>query len=173
MKHWKSAIAIVAAFTAFNAAEANAQVGFSVGGGLTIPTGDLGDVVKTGFNAQVGLDIAPVTLPVGFRFEGAFNQFGVDEFDNNWRILSGVANAVLNIPSAGVTPYIIGGLGIYNQSITDSDFDSETDFGINVGGGINVPLQGIRGIFVEARYHNIFTEGSSTSFIPITLGLRL
>jgi hypothetical protein len=173
MKHWKSAIAIVAAFTAFSAAEANAQVGFSVGGGLTIPTGDLADVVNTGFNAQIGVDIAPVTLPVGFRFEGAFNQFSIDNFDSNWRILSGVANVVLPIPAGGILPYVIGGLGIYSQSITDLDLDSETDFGINVGAGINFPLQGIRGIFVEARYHNIFTEETSTNFIPITLGIRL
>jgi hypothetical protein len=62
---------------------------------------------------------------------------------------------------------------MYNQSITDSDFDSETDVGINVGAGLNFPLTGMRGVFIEARYHSIFTEGSNTTFLPITLGLRI
>lgn len=174
MKQWKSVIAIAAVFTAFNAANASAQgVGFLVGGGLTVPTGDLSDVVNTGFNVGVGLDIVLPASPVDFRVEGTFTQFSIDDTDSNWRIINGGAAALLNLPMVGATPYLIGGAGIYSQSITDSDFDSETDLGINIGAGVTIPLVGIRGVFGEARFHNIFTEESSTNYISFTVGVKL
>jgi hypothetical protein len=50
------------------------------------------------------------------------------------------------------------------------DFDAETDFGINGGVGLEFTLTGMS-TFLEARYVNVFTEGESTAFIPITFGI--
>jgi opacity protein-like surface antigen len=185
MKQWKSVITIVAVLTAFGAANASAQIGFLVGGGLTVPTGDLADEeffnANTGFNAIAGVDITMPASPVDFRLEAGFTQFGIADFDANWRVLSGGAAAVLNIPMVAASPYLIGGAGIYNQKATGDDIDdneSETDLGINVGAGVGIPLMGIRGLFGEVRFHNIFSKDDETgmpsvNFISFTIGLKL
>ena len=51
------------------------------------------------------------------------------------------------------------------------DSESETDFGINGGAGFDFDAGSV-GLFVEGRFHNVFTEGDSTNFIPITVGIR-
>lgn len=186
MKQWKSVITIAAVLTAFNAGNASAQVGFLVGGGLTVPTGDLADEeffnANTGFNAIAGVDITMPASPVDFRLEAGFTQFGIEGFDANWRVLSGGAAAVLNLPMVGASPYLIGGAGIYNQKATgdevDDDEESETDLGINIGAGVGIPLMGIRGLFGEVRFHNIFSKDDdtgmpNTNFISFTIGLKL
>jgi hypothetical protein len=65
---------------------------------------------------------------------------------------------------------------LYNMKLTGDDvpdnLDSETDFGINAGAGFDFQA-GAVGLFIEGRFHNVFTEDESTNFIPITVGVRL
>jgi hypothetical protein len=67
-------------------------------------------------------------------------------------------------------------VGLYNGKVTGDDVigdpESETDFGINAGAGFDF-VAGAVGLFVEGRFHNVFTEDESTNFIPITVGVRL
>ncbi len=59
---------------------------------------------------------------------------------------------------------------------------STTDFGIDVGGGINLVVRGTTSIYVEARYHYIWgpsfttadltTQKANGQFLPITFGVR-
>jgi hypothetical protein len=49
--------------------------------------------------------------------------------------------------------------------------ESVTKFGINAGAGFDFKA-GAAGVFLEGRFHNVFTEGDNTSFIPITVGVR-
>ena len=72
--------------------------------------------------------------------------------------------------------YAIGGLGIYrlkfSGSVAGFDVsDTQTKFGINVGGGFTFNLSGFE-TFVEARFHSVFTEGSNTNFLPISFGFK-
>jgi opacity protein-like surface antigen len=168
---------------------------FGVSAGLSIPTGDAGDVVKTGFNAGAHLAFKPAMLPFGVRVEGQFNQFGLKsiveddetfEPDGNYRIISGTVNGVFGVPAASSSfrPYVIGGVGMYNQKFTfdilgEEFSESETKFGLNGGAGIEFGLSGLS-TFVEARYHIIFNgddeetgeSGSNTKFIPISFGIK-
>lgn len=182
MKQWKCVITMAAFLTAFGAANASAQgVGFMVGGGLTVPTGELGDdFANTGFNALAGVDILLPASPVDLRLEAAFTQFGIKDADANWRVISGGAAALVNLPMVGATPYLIGGAGVYSQKATGSgvDSDSETDLGVNIGAGVTIPLVGMRGVFGEVRYHNIFSKDDDSgfpniNFISFTIGLKL
>src|SRR5919112_2032473 len=52
--------------------------------------------------------------------------------------------------------------------LIDTD-NSITKFGINAGAGFDFKAGAI-GLFVEGRFHNVFTEGSDATFIPITVG---
>ncbi len=49
--------------------------------------------------------------------------------------------------------------------------DTQTRPGVNGGGGLLFPLKHRGEIYLEARYHRIFTP-EATEFIPITIGVR-
>ncbi|MEO5588375.1 MAG: outer membrane beta-barrel protein [Gemmatimonadaceae bacterium] len=167
------------AVVSFSASTASAQavrpITIGVSAGAAIPVGDLADVFKTGYNGTVSLGFVPIGSPIGFRVDGMYNKLGSkDEFDfPDLKIISGNANLVYSLPGTGISPYLIGGAGVYNFKADGSGSysDSETDFGLNGGIGAAFPLSGFSA-FVEARYHHVFTEGSATQFIPVTFGLR-
>ena len=48
---------------------------------------------------------------------------------------------------------------------------SSNDWGFNVGAGVEYQLTGFS-TFLEARYDWINTEGSSSSYIPISFGIK-
>lgn len=165
------------------AAPAVAQTAkFSVGGGLTLPLGDFGDAASTGWHGLAAVGFQPANLPVGFQIDGMYQRFGLDGapdgFDANFRMIQGTANVVYTFTTAEEStfhPYLIGGVGLYNFKATGDDVpdvDAETDFGINAGAGFDFQA-GAVGLFVEGRFHNVFTEGESTNFIPISAGIRL
>jgi opacity protein-like surface antigen len=175
-KHWKSVIALVAVATAITAADASAQVRLSASGGPSFPVGDLSDVVDTGFNVNVGAGLGFPLIPVGVRLEGSLNQFPESGHDGNFRVISGSANAVLDIPMLAATPYLIGGLGVYNSRFTDDDDHdhdegSTTNVGANIGAGVRLGLPFLS-VFAEARLHNIFSDDGSARFVPVSLGIR-
>lgn len=159
---------------------------FSLGGGVTLPLGDFGDAVGTGFHGLAAVSFVPTGFPLGIQIDGMYQRFGTEDdpllgdLDANFRILQGTANAVYKFQTSEETkvrPYLIGGVGLYNgklsgDDIPDSFEESETDFGINAGAGFDFQA-GAVGLFVEGRFHNVFSDGESTNFIPITLGVRL
>ena len=154
------------------AAEAQMPIRFGVAGGVSIPTGDGSDDVETGFHGQVMLGFGMIALPVKLRADVSYHKWsgkdgtlieGIDQ-----RVISGALNANIGLGGIGVKPYVSGGLGVYNSKV--EDLDAETDFGINGGVGLEFSLTGMS-TFLEARYVNVFTEGESTKFIPITFGI--
>jgi opacity protein-like surface antigen len=146
------------------------SVNFGIAAGATFPTGDFGDFYDTGFNVMGTLGFQPAAMPVGLRFDAAYNSFGANGNFDDAKIISGTANAVLTTSNmAGVKPYLIGGLGVYNLDAGVGD--SETKFGLNGGGGIEFPLSGFT-TYVEARYHSDFTENDNTNYIPLVFGIK-
>ena len=186
MKGFYKGLAAFAIVAAAATSTAQAQVGFNVGGGLSMPLGDFGDQADMGFHGLVGVTFQPASLPVGVRVDGMYHMWGGSEdafgdLDVGTRAIVGTANAVYTFQTAETStfhPYLIGGLGLYNTALTGDDVpdgfdDSSTDFGINAGAGFNFSAGESLGLFVEGRFHNVFTEGESTSFIPISVGVRL
>ncbi len=169
------AAAAAALLLAFGAGTAEAQTRaftVGVGGGAVFPVGDLSDAYGTGFDVSGLFEFATLgTLPMGFRAEAGFQTFS--DGDLSTRFISGRANAVLPILTApDASPYLIGGLGLYNgrTEVGNEDF-SENDLGINVGAGVNYAIGGMN-TFVELRFHNVFGDGASARFVPFTLGIR-
>jgi opacity protein-like surface antigen len=169
-------------------APAVAQAKFSLGGGLTLPLGDFDDPdgdapgASTGWHGLAAIGFQPADFPVGFQIDGMYQRFGFDDlpdgFDAHRQIIQGTGNVIYTFTTAEEStfhPYLIGGVGLYNQEDKGDDVgeqDSTTDFGINGGAGFDFQLGSV-GLFLEGRFHNIFTEGNSTNFIPITAGIRL
>jgi hypothetical protein len=142
---------------------------FGIAAGAAIPMSDFSDFANTGFNGTVTLGLNPALIPLGIRIDGAYNQFGLKGVSENARIASATGNLVYSVPSTGVSPYLIGGIGFYNLSFSGGG-SSENDFGWNIGGGIKMPLSGFD-TFIEARFNQVQTQDISTRFIPITFGI--
>ncbi len=179
----RSVVLGAALMASVGAAPAVAQGGakFSLGGGLTLPLGDFGDAASTGFHGLAAVSFQPKNLPIGIQVDGMFHRLGVDQsnVDANFQVIQGTANAVYRFANSAETkvrPYLIGGVGLYNSKLTGDDVpdnvDGSTDFGINAGAGFDFQA-GAVALFVEGRFHNVFSDGSNTNFIPVTLGVRL
>ena len=146
------------------------QVGVAVGG--AVPLSDFGKSFNTGFNVTGMMGINVPLLPVGFRIDAAYNQFGAKGTSNVNAKIAGVSgNVVFSIPGAViVSPYLIGGLGYYRVSSSATGSVASNNFGFNAGAGIKIPLV-VFATFVEARYTRVSETGGSTSFVPVTVGV--
>ncbi len=153
---------------------AQAQVSFGVGGGLLMPMGDYGTLDKMGFIGGVGVLFPLGTAPVSVRVEGTYSQTSHDGIDGKTKIMGGMASLVYLFQVGGsVTPYVLAGVGYYNGKVTVPSLNidaSESKVGFGGGGGIRFPM-GSAALFVEARYINIATSGSATTFLPIIAGV--
>ena len=164
--------------------EAHAQMGFGLGAaaGLSIPSGDLGDVAKSGYTVKILLGGRAPLTPVGFRIEGGYDAWDGDGNNGNYSVASGTANVVLGVPmgTMGASPYVIGGVGAYRTKVDVSGTvfgipfsgeSTETRFGWNVGGGLEFGLGTLK-TFVEARYHGVPGDKNfDFNHIPVTFGI--
>ena len=153
---------------------------FSLGGGIDLPLGDFDDAAKLGFHGLAGVSVVPTNWPVGIQVDGNYSQFSDDTpADVKFQLIYGTANLVYKFKTSEETkfrPYLIGGGGVYNFKVKGDDVpagidDSETKFGINAGAGFDFKA-GSAGLFIEGRFHDVFTTGSNTTFIPLTIGVR-
>lgn len=179
-----SGVLLVLMAAALAPSSATAQLGngshVNIAAGASLPTSDFGNIVDVGFNVTAGLSVAQRGSPLGFRFEGMFNQFNISNQgnfnfsnpSNQIRVWGGTANATYDIPFSAVgtgnTLYGIGGAGFANTSETQFQNSGQTNLTWNVGGGFRFPLSGFSA-YVEARYHSI--NNTSVTFVPIVFGL--
>jgi hypothetical protein len=147
-----------------------------LGGGVGIPLGTYDDVVKLGWQGTAGVFFQPGGS-LGIQIDGAYAQFSDETpLDRKNQLVYGTANAryqFASSPGARVQPYLLGGFGVYNSKETGGDaLDvSTTKAGINLGAGFDFGAGGA-GVFLEARWHNVFLEEDNLKFVPITLGIR-
>ncbi len=155
------------------AAQTAAPVGLkfspSLFAGAAVPTGDFADGAKTGYNIGGGLDMS-MGMPIGFRADVDYSGFSFKDAvgGGNGNIFSGRLNATVGTSGMGPRFYGIAGGGFYRFS---ADGSSDTKFGFNVGAGIDLPL-GTLASRIEARYHSISSNGATTSYVPVTFGIR-
>ena len=170
-------IGLVVAGISLTGAQLSAQapkpVSIGIAGGAAIPLGDLADLYNTGYNGTVSLGLSSFGSPIGLRVEGMYNKvLGRDDVGNppDARIIAGTANLVYGLPGVGIRPYLIGGAGYYSLKPDVDNIESENKFGLNGGIGAMFPLSGFN-TFIEARLHHVFTDVSSTQFVPVTFGI--
>jgi hypothetical protein len=156
---------------------------FSLGGGLGIPLGTFDDAAKMGWMGLAGVSFVPNGSPVGIQIDGQYQQYKFDGGgDLKDRFLIGTGNAVFKFKTsddAAFRPYLIGGGGVYNIKATGastvggvtSTTGSTTKFGLNAGAGFDFKAGSV-GLFVEGRFHDVFTTGANLKFIPVTVGIR-
>lgn len=145
-------------------------------GGISMPSGDLGDAFDTGLG--LGLSVAHgvsrnVLLSGGFGWD----HFDGDGFSGDTDIIPMTFNVDVVFPTQGkVHPWIGGGFGVYNvdMEIDALDFnESETNPGINLGMGLGGPMGEKTTWGAAFRYHSIF-EGDTFNdlqFITLQVGV--
>ncbi|MEO7082711.1 MAG: outer membrane beta-barrel protein [Gemmatimonadaceae bacterium] len=148
------------------------NMSFNVAAGLSLASGTFGDRNDAGYNIAAGLGIKQPGSRLGFRAEGTYNQFNEKGTDGTSHAAGVTLNALYDlIPASSKqsnSVYAIGGIGYYNTREPFLDFDNQTNFGWNVGGGFRFPLSGFSA-YVEVRYHSV--SNIDATFIPITFGL--
>jgi hypothetical protein len=149
-------------------AGAQARGYVKLGGGVGMPMGHFGDHYDMGWMAQVAGGIG--SGMIGGRVNGTYGQNGVKDGEGNLKIMGAMGDLVLtpNMGDGGVAPYVLGGAGFQSAKNGASD----TNFAWNVGAGVNLKLGGL-GVYLEARYLSISTEGESSNMLPITAGVRI
>jgi hypothetical protein len=159
---------------------------FGVGGGVSFLTGEDRDFWNDGFNIQGSVIANISTLPIAVRLDVTYQGLagkdastGVADtlFIGDLSVLSGTLNAVYHFGSAerSTRPYLLGGLGIYRTELDAVLYgqdvsDSTTDFGITGAVGLSVSIASVSA-FIEARAHNILSEGESAQIYPVTVGV--
>jgi opacity protein-like surface antigen len=146
---------------------------FGVGGGLTVPTGDFNTAAKLGWH---GLGQLGYSLPsgLGLRADFLYGQNNLDGVSGKTKLAGGLGNLSYDFKTAGgVQPYIIGGVGAVQVKVDVSGFGSasETKFAFAGGGGLKFKAGSDSHFYVESRYVSVQTSGSSTGFIPLSVGI--
>ncbi len=157
---------------------------FALGGGLGVPLGDFDDAAKLGWHGLAAVSLVPEGWPVGIQFDGSYQQFSLEDAGGftglKTRFIQGTGNVVFKFKTSEEStfrPYLLGGVGVYNLKTTAEDDPGdllgggETDFGLNAGAGFDFKAGGA-GLFLEGRFHNVFSSGSNTQFFPISVGIR-
>jgi hypothetical protein len=156
---------------------------FSLAGGVSLPSGEYNTIAKTGWSAGAGLLLGSKAL--GLQIDANYGHFPLDasgaggSFDVGQRFTFGTVDVAYRFQTSAESrfrPYVLGGAGVYNSKATGSDADlfgasSPTDFGLNAGAGFDYVAGGAT-LFLEGRFHNIFSDPSNTQFIPLTIGVR-
>ena len=179
MRRWIAALCALLVWASPRALGAQRLITLGLGGGVSFPQGDLADAANTGWNALGTLILSTPMQPLGLRADVAYNSFGFSAAEENAAGTSGshsvasvTANVTYRLPTPGtpVSPHLIAGLGAYRTDCSLDVCEAATHFGWNAGLGMKFYLLGLRS-FVEARYHHASAEGSSISYVPVTLGL--
>jgi len=106
----------------------------------------------------------------------------------NANIVGITVNGIAKLPTgSSVTPYGLLGFGMHIASVSDlkvtyqgqpvtvtgtSGLGSDTNFGMNFGAGSEFGLGNVK-LYFEVEYVLIFSSGSSTGHIPITVGVTI
>ncbi len=148
-------------------------------GGVSFPTGNFGDAFQTGFGGggSIGYGVSPhVLLSWGL----AYHHFDDEELDNLDISVTPITMGVdYKIPSRrGLAPWVGGGIGAYRVNAEEDlgggatlSFD-ETNFGLNVGGGIGFPVSRTAVVGTGIKFHYVGGDQFiDTPFFTIQFGV--
>ena len=170
-------------------------VSFYGGGALSVPSGpsSFSDDWKTGYHGfiGVGFDVAPkVKVVAKIENHNFGSDFGLANIaGGNFKVwmFGPEAQLSLGAPMVPIQPFVSGGIGMANVSFDDftgtdplvaalntaNSGASSTNFYYSIGGGLQFSIAPNASLFVQARYASISGDGGSTSFMPISIGLKL
>lgn len=178
-----------------SAQEVESPFSLYVGGLLSLPQEPQG--FKEGYQngwhgfAGIGLGATPLFEVVGkveyhtFAFDFGSNDT-FEGGDRNIWMFGADGRFGLGAPLTPVKPFLFGGLGLAKITyegfsgpagpsldvLNNSQPEDQDKLYWNLGGGLEFGASPQVTLFVQARYVGIETEGNSSGFIPISLGMK-
>jgi len=140
-----------------------------LGGGIALPVGRLTSTHAAGYSLSGLIDFSAAEQPYSFRLELVHQRYDVKSTapagtgDKNITSLGG--SLLARRPRGASSAFFLGGIAVYRAS------GDGTKPGVNIGGGLEVPLTFFVGI-ADIRVHYVLTESKPLVTIPITLGAR-
>lgn len=128
------------------------NVDLRVGGGISYLTSDIADI---GFNIRSEARFGTIGLGIDA------NLYSTDEL---YELNTANINLFYNFNPESINPYALAGANI--AILTFGTFE-ELNVGVNLGGGIDIPLGGKLGLFAEGKY-----VLSSLDEVVVTGGLK-
>lgn len=117
-------IALLAMLPATVSAQDEKRIHFNIGGGPTIPAGNIGDHFKTGWGPAIGVTVEGPNKRLGFQFEYAYRYMGISDnapvptplvigntFSANHQTHQLDFNLVMNLSREGAPVRVYGVLG--------------------------------------------------------------
>ena len=186
-------MAIILVFAAGATAQVSTPVSLYLGGALSVPaSSEFNAGFQMGYHglASVGYKLGPNFQVAGkleyhnFFFDLA-DFMGIDGGDTKVWMYGVDGRYSLGLPAIPLKPFLVAGTGIARMSWDEFEGTSLTasilnevipdpvsKVYFNVGGGLELKTVPSFSLFVQARYVRVATDNVSTSFIPISLGLK-
>jgi outer membrane protein with beta-barrel domain len=168
----EATIAVAASIVPTPALRAQSSTSLGIAAGATVPLSAYATDKNTGYHLGLALDIRLPLPLLSTRIDGAFSELKYKGSSTKEQIWMANANIVVRAPGAlSVTPYAIGGAGVYNRHRTlIFGNTSSTQFGVNGGAGLRFGSSTRGYTFLEVRYH-IASGRNDIRMVPITFGV--
>ncbi len=179
-------VVAMALMPATAAAQNSRPLSVGVMGGMSVPTGNMGNDREIGFNLTGSVYLRPGAGQFMFRGDVGYDRFEGNRRFENLNVALVTASIRVPIGSAavegGIRPYFVGGGGLYRRTTDIVVYDapretrSSNDFGVAFGAGVEFGVARFN-IFAEARFVSVFGDRRdvflpSARWIPVTLGVR-
>jgi hypothetical protein len=149
----------------------------SVLGGPSVPMGDFSDFAATGYG--IGVDGSYYVVPAfGVGANIIYNSYNAQDsapsVDANMTIWEFTAHGKYTFMPGPISPYGKVALGWFRSGVeVGTETVSSSDMGVGAGVGAQWhPPTSNMGVFAEAMYNNIFTDGSSTNYVSFRAGVN-
>jgi hypothetical protein len=133
-------------------------IDLGIGGGISVPSGDLSDALNTGWNAGAKLrvkSVLPLNITGGVAYHRLPEKAGT-ESDAIWMVGGGLE---YSLPGVGVSPYLGGDVSLNMFKNSGSGTSSYSRGGIGLGGGVLFSLPGFGSFDASVKYQMLNAIG--------------
>lgn len=153
-------------------AAAQSPISLGLGGGMTLPTGELETRLERGYHGLATLRLGVPLVPVHLRADASYGLMSDrSEAGNGLMVTAITGNLGYDVVPLGLAAvYVVGGGGYYWTEMEAAGAARAGNVGWNAGAGFRVSLGALR-LFAETRYHTVRLDGGDAHFIPVTVGI--
>jgi len=172
MRKLRILVVVIISFVTFSA---SAQIGIGGTVGLTLPMGDFGNGLNTGFGFNaIGKYILPNSMAVGVSV--GYSSFGTSSESFSFGVIPITGIIEYYFGEGAFRPYLGSDLGLYmfRSKVTflgSSSSSTDTYFGIAPTGGVSYDISDNLSLCANAKYNFVMSEGSNSTWIGLNAGV--